>query len=352
MFARKVLLGALPLALVASLTTVSPSIAISTGGRVDWATTYVAAQQAEEGSFSSSFGSKEAATADAVLSLVASGQGSAQVEDAMDWLEENVATIDNVGKKAKIVMAAVAAGREPRDFGPAGADLVKELELLEGDDGVYESSPFSQVYDQALVLLALDAADAAIPRRAARWLADAQCPDGGWQFDLPKQPGENARCYDAENVNEYTESDTNTTGLVLQALAAVRRSVPLDADPFQWLGKRRDPVKHGWGYDRNSQLTDSASTAIVIQAYAAHRRALPKSAVGALNGLQRYCNAGDGGFSRGWIRTEAGKYRREAGVDQGNSVAAILGLLRKPLPIEPKPYLKKLPTSLPCDPVS
>jgi hypothetical protein len=353
MSARTLLRRSLPLVVALGLTAPSMSAVageIGTPGRVDHATTYLARHQNPDGSFPSTFGSAHASTADAVLSLVASGQGAEDVEEAMDWLEANVAGADNLGKKAKVVMAAVAAGRDPRDFG--GQNLVTQIQATLQGDGRYESFASSQVFDQSLVLLALAAADATIPRAAVRWLADAQCPDGGWQFDQPRQAGENRRCRDVDDPSDFVETDTNTTGMALQALAAVPRSVPLENDPFQWIEARRDPVKGGWGFDRTFFLTDSLSTSIVLQALAAYDRR-SQQARKALRALQRYCIKNDdnnGGFSRGWEETNTG-YRRDGGTDLGNTVGAILGLLQKPLPIAPKPFLRPQPEALPCDPV-
>ena len=348
MFARK--LG-ISLGLIVGLLAPSAVNAeIGTGGRVDWATHFIADHQDADGHFPSSFGTAHAATADAVLAFVASGQGGDEVEAAMDWLEENVATADTLGKKAKIVMAAVASGRDPRDFG--GENLVQDIRDADtNDDGVFDSSPFSQVLDQAYALLALAAADAPVERRSVRWLADAQCPVGGWQYDQPRRPEENRHCGDPEAEFD-DEADTNTTSLVVQALAATRRSVPLGADPFVWFRQRQHEAKGGWGFSRDFPITETTSTSVVIQAFAAYDKRLPSGAMRALRSLQRYCTNKDpdGGFSHGYIKTENG-FRRQAGMDLGDTVNAVLGLLKQPLPVEPQPYLEGLPASLPCDPI-
>jgi hypothetical protein len=351
MTVRKLLFRGTSLVVALVVGTATTSFGITNGGRVDHATTYVVNRQRADGSFPSSFGTAHASTADAVVSMVASGQGGAEVDAAIEWLEDNVGGADTVGKKAKIVLAAVAAGRDPRNFG--GQNLVADLEGTLGGDDVYDSSPFSQVFDQALVLLALKGAGAPISRGPVKWLADAQCPVGGWQFDQPRQPGENGRCRDVDDDTDFTEADTNTTGIVLQALAAVPRSVSLKGRPFRWLGERRDRVKGGWGFDRTFSLTDSLSTSIVLQAFAAHHKKQSREARKALRELQRYCtgNKQNGGFSRGWERHE-GAIRRVPGTDYGNTVGAILGLLQRPLPIAPRPHLEPMPEALPCDPVS
>lgn len=347
MAGRKLLRGGLALAFAATVL-VPGSAQASPADRADRATRYIAQRQNPDGSFPSSFGSAHAATADAVLALVAARRGRSQVADAMEWLEEESATATSLGQKAKIVMAAVAAGRDVGD--EPWSSLVSDIKnAYDPLTGAYASSPFSQVFDQNLAILALKAADKGVSRAAVMWLVDAQCPDGGWQFDQPRTPGEDRKCYDSErDGGDFTKSDTNTTSYAVMALVAARKRVELEAKPFKWLRARIDPVKRGWGYDRKSRLTESVSTALVIQAHASRDRRLPRGAWGALAKLQRgICGDFADGFSRGWEKVD-GAYEKIAGADMGSTVAAIPGLLRKPFPLEPASFLRQVPPPPPC----
>ena len=318
--------------------------AATVNDRVLWATGYVARAQNPDGTFPSSFGGPVAATADAVASLVASRRGAGQVEKALDYLEANVALVDNPGKRAKVVMAAVAGGRNPQDFG--GVDLIAALEATEEQDGRFLSSPFSQVYDQSLIILALEGAGRDVSRAAVMWLARAQCRDGGWQFDQGSQPGDDRKCKSTTDpASDFNESDTNTTSLAVQALASSARSVPLDADPFRFFRVLRDRIKGGWGFNRTFSLTDTVSTSLVLQAYAAAHESLPSGARGVLIGLQRSCSNADGVFPTGWEKKPGTKEYRKVGRDLGATVAAIPALLRKPFPIKPVAYLRNGPAA-------
>jgi hypothetical protein len=348
---RRSLIGAIALAVaVAVLPATSQAGADERAGR---AARYIAQRQNPDGSFPSSFGSNLAATADAVMALVAARRAPSAVAEAIEWLEGEDLTDSSLGQKAKTVMAAVAAGEDLQD--EPWASLVADMQAsYEPTDGRYQSVAWSQVFDQALVILALKAAGESVPRAAAAWLADAQCPDGGWQFDQPRTAGEDRKCFDEERgggdpaLADYTASDTNTTAYSVMALAAARRSVGVGSDPIDWLRARRDPAKGGWGYDRRSSLTETVSTALVIQAYVAVGEKLPSGASDALSELQRgICGASADGFSRGWENSKNG-YRKIPGADMGATVAAVPALLRKPLPVEPVSYLRPLPPPPPC----
>ena len=54
----------------------------------------------------------------------------------------------------------------------------------------------------------------------AAWLLAAQCPDGGWAYDLPYGPGDDDHCFDGTGTDFFT-SDSNATSLMVQALAGM-----------------------------------------------------------------------------------------------------------------------------------
>ncbi len=171
--------------------------------------------------------------------------------------------------------------------------------------------------------------------RAARWLTRAQCPDGGWQFDAPyNSKTDNRHCHNG-STTDYSRSDTNTTSYAVQALDAMAAPVAPAHDAFSYLRSRRDPIKHGWGYDRKTTLTDANSTALVIQAYVAAGRSLPRHAMRALKRLQYTNLCGSNfpfAFSFTWKKKASGGYKR-TGADVGATLGAILGLLKQPLPV-------------------
>lgn len=317
---------------------------------------YLIGRQHSNGSFPgfSPIGS----TADAALAMSVAGRGRAQVGDALGYLARNAADA-TLGQKAKIVLAAVAGGKDLTRY--AGGDLVSELQGSQAVTGQYlEAGDFSAVTTHALVSLALAAAGEPINDPAVDWLVAAQCPDGGWQFDEPHQAGEDAHCYDATtdaegNPTDFSTSDSNTTSYAVQALATYENAVELAADPFDYFPLTKDPVKGGYRYNHEDTLygspsyTDANSTALVIQAYLTCDTCDFSPPLRALRAL-RYarCGALQGAFAFTWQNVD-GDVRRlpskaEARAEKANdgstvvgaTIGAIPGLMLEPLPVGPQ----------------
>lgn len=266
-------------------------------------------------------------TADAVVSLVAARTGRKTVARAVEYLraktEKGKVSADvDAGLRGKVVMALVASGRDPRAFG--GHDLVQEIVDLEQPDGRYGDG--TEVFSHATLMLALIAAGETPSAAATQWLVDAQCGDGGWQFDDPPGPDDDEHCSDQSQDQDFVTSDSNTTSLAVQALDAAA-AIPA-ADPFGFFDTVRDPGK-GWGFTQGFTVTDANSTAAVIQAYEAEDVPLPNGAMKALKGLQYpVCKNHHGAFA--FTRDGDGK---RTGPDVGATIGGILGLLKLPLPV-------------------
>jgi hypothetical protein len=180
---------------------------------------------------------------------------TAALDAALTFLETSGAAYAQTGpgQAAKLAMAAIAGGRDPRAF--AGIDLVAamtaplatpvaaELTGIYGDD----------LYDHALVLIGLAAAGEAVADAAIAPLRVAQGKDGGWAFDGATAP-------DA--------ADSNTTALVIQALAANGyRDDPMVANALAFLASLLAPDGSGFAYGPADPLVaDANSTALVTQA--------------------------------------------------------------------------------------
>lgn len=312
---------------------------------------YLAAQQQQDGAFPgfSSLGS----TADAVVSLVAARRGSDEIDAALDYLEANVADAVTLGQKAKLVLAAVAGGRDPRSFG--GVDLVQPLvDSEQPRSGQYGAptpdDPFDgEVTDHTLVTLALAAAPDVDPStQSLTWLVSTQCPDGGWQHTGPPADDENRHCFTGDGQSDFFRSDTNTTSLAVQAIAAhPHASAPLERDPLRFFRRIRDPKKGGWGYTWNLRLTEANSTALAIQAFAARGARLPRGAMRALKKLQyRLCGKRAGAFAYTYEKRR-GRLRKTA-PDAGATIGAIPGLLRRPLPVATFEVTRPVPSRRRC----
>jgi hypothetical protein len=294
----------------------SATAAVDDATRADHAMAYVGAHQLANGSFPgfSSIGS----TADAVLDMAATSYGA--IPDAIAYLRRQVrkGNVTGVGLTAKVVMAVEAAQKDARAFG--GRNLVRSIDRAEGPSGRFEGAT---VFDQALAILALRSAGVVPTEAETAWLANAQCPDGGWQFDRRYRTAENAHCRDVDDPNDFFFSDTNTTAYAVMALQDLSG---VAGDPFAFFDAIRDGTYHGWGYTWGFRRTDANSTALVIQAYASQAIALPTGGLGALRSLQYPCGAVAFSFTDAGART---------GKDVGATIGAVLGFLGAPLPVAP-----------------
>ncbi|MDQ3984932.1 MAG: terpene cyclase/mutase family protein [Actinomycetota bacterium] len=300
---------------------------------------YVVSQQMEDGSIRAF--SDVASTSDAIVSLVAARRGPHAIDDAVRYLRENIALADKIGEKAKVVMALVAAGRNPRRF--AGENLVGAIKSSLEADGSYGDLEQSEVFDQALSILALVAAEARVRMIALDWLVDAQCGDGGWQFDAPASIDDDASCKSTLPENDFIFSDTNTTAYAVMALNARPWSIVLKADPFEFFGSARDPHFGGWVYDPTNictepdesgfcYRTDTNSTALTLQAHAAAGVDPPPGSRRALRRLQlRLCGPNAGAFAFTYELSDGDVVKGDPNL--GATIQAIPGLLERPFPI-------------------
>lgn len=309
---------------------------------------YIARAQQTGGSFEQSF-SPVGTASDAVLSLVAARRGPDEIDDALEFIEANLADADaNIGLKAKIVMAVVAGGLDPRAFG--GRDLVQELQSALQSNGQYGAhtaqSGDGEVFNQALVLLALAASGEGLAAESAfSWLRNAQCRDGGWQFDDPSGANDDEHCVSGQD--DFFRSDTDTTSYATQALYAAADTRIPEFNPFVFFERNRDPIKGGWGYDASFPLTSANSTALVIQAYAAAESRPPAGTRQALKALQyRLCGTNSGAFAATYEKKGKRYVRTEPNVPA--TIGAVLGMLRRPLPIAARTVTKEAPRAKRC----
>ena len=286
--------------------------------RATRADAFIAAQQLPDGSIPAF--SAVGSTADAVLAFVASDAGADPMNAALGYLRAQVAAgnVKGLGLRAKVVIAWTAAGRSPRTIG--GKNLLRPIRKA-------MQNP-STVFDVALGAIALDASGITPPNAAMLFLADNECPDGGWPFDAYNSSTEDEHCVNiADPANDFFGSDTNTTAYVLMALAATPGAVipSTGTTPFDFFDAIRDDTNGGWGYTWGFQTTDANSTGLVLQAYAAAGMSLPSGSRLALTGLQ-YAKCGAFAFTY----TSPGV---RGDPDVGATIGAVPGLLATPIPM-------------------
>jgi prenyltransferase beta subunit len=209
--------------------------------------------QNEDGGFSNgiTLESDLTATADAVVAAASAEENPQTVfsADPVAYLEARVEAGDVTvaGQIAKVITAAVAAGLDPVNFGKT--DLTKALLAQQADDGLIGMGAF----DHCLSMIALENAGVEMIDGTVAAAIAAQNKDGGWGF----MAGE--------------ASDTNTTGLCLQALAWTDKTDSIDAG-LAYL-KAIQNEDGGWPYQSPSDYgtdSDTNSTALVVQALIAN----------------------------------------------------------------------------------
>ena len=206
------------------------------------AVAYLRAAQNEDGGFGFSPDAQSSAgmTGWATLGLEAAGVDprglSRGGKTPLSYLRSTAGELEGAADLERTILVVKAAGLEPRRF--AGRNLVRRLLKQRGSDGSWGR----QVNPTAFGVLALAAAGSGAADRSASWLVRNRNDDGGWGF--------------APNSN----SDADTTGAVLQALAASgtgsgadsrRRRLPALGAAFQRrlpsLGRRRQRAIDGLG---------------------------------------------------------------------------------------------------------
>lgn len=154
----------------------------------------------------------------------------------------------DAGRVAKVLRTAIATGQNPRNF--AGVDLITELEpQFDTATGLYHSQ---NLFRNSLALIALQEAGRPIPEKAGAALLQQQHSDGCWGWGVG---------------GDIT--DTDTTGLVLQALSGMNHSVDdpaIDKCVRALHGHQNEDA--GWGA-RWDDPSNSDSTALVIVGLAA-----------------------------------------------------------------------------------
>jgi hypothetical protein len=244
----------------------SPNIAqaeSSEGWRPEAASGWLRAQQDPSGGFPGPTGEVDpSATIDAVLALHAARGSDAEAAPALAaaiaYLEAEGVSYARAGagQAARLAMAAITGGRDPRAFG--GVDL---LTMLHAPPTTSIQFPIADIYgdeldDHALALMALPAAGEPVRDDALDPLRKRQGDDGGWAPDGSTEPG---------------AADTRTTALVVQGLAANGHG----ADPMveKALGFLRGmSARDGAGYAAGPgdlSIADASSTALVLQALVA-----------------------------------------------------------------------------------
>ena len=210
----------------------------------------------DDGGFSTGFAPESdiATTADVVVAAALARQDpqalfAAGKNTPITFLEAQVAAgeVAGAGQFAKVLNAAIAVGADVKNFG--GQRLVDDVLNTQQQGGLFGTGAF----DHCLVMIALQNAGIDLPDGALDAILGAQNKDGGWGFMTGQA------------------SDTNTTGVCLQALALTDSPDAIQAG-LDYL-KAIQNEDGGWPYQNPSDYgtdSDTNSTALVIQALIAN----------------------------------------------------------------------------------
>ncbi len=220
----------------ASTTTVAPATAAPALGNTTsarYGAAWLAAQITANGGYLAPFGSPDPGnTAYAVSALTAAGVGGKARDLAITYLESQVGNLgdgtghDNAGGLANVVLAARAAGQDPRAFGGSApvnnlvARLLKTARTSGPDTGLFGASDptYDGAFRQGLALAALKASGVSATRLSApvAWLQHQQCANGLWES---YRSDVRVPCAKA-NPTTFAGPDTNSSSLAAQGLSA------------------------------------------------------------------------------------------------------------------------------------
>lgn len=249
--------------------------------------------------------------ADTVSALVAAGRSSnsSAVKRFVDSIQDDTTDYaQGAGPTGKLILAVVAARKDPRCFGPGG-QLSNLVAILNSD---YNSSTGrfggdkGTVYDQALAILALKAAHETIPSKAVKFARNAR-GKYGWNFALSRSAGD----------------EVESTAIMIEALraAGVSKKDGGLKSAYKWITYQRN---NQGGYNPAGQASDpfletqADTTAYAIRAGSAMgiSGGLMKKAKTALRALQQ---------KNGLIRTTPSVRGDYPGISTANGTLALSG---------------------------
>lgn len=278
---------------------------------------YLARQIEANGGYLAPFGSPDTGnTAYAVVGLTAAGVGRRASALAITYLQSRVADglvdsngADDAGALANVILAATAAGENPRAFGGTApvnnlvARLLATKRPTGADRGLFGAAAptYDGAFRQGLALAALHGAGIPSSRvtTAVAWFEKQQCANGLW---TSYRADTTTPCPAADPAT-FAGPDTNSTALAVQGLAAYGHQ-PRRAATLTSLDRIQSADGGFPFFAAPGQTSDPNSTAVVIQALVA-TDAHPASARWVKDGMTPY--AALAAYQLGCSDTAAGR---------------------------------------------
>jgi hypothetical protein len=166
-------------------------------------------------------------TLDAVIAMDAAGVGDAQSARSTTFVADNIGsyigtgTESYAGPTAKALLVSLSQGRTPQGF-LGGVNLVARLKALQTTTGQFKDKSqfgdFSNTIGQSFALISLRKAGQSLGTKAVPFLANSQCPNGGFRLAL--------------SVNDClsnSKADPDATSFAVQGLLAAPQTTAVKA---------------------------------------------------------------------------------------------------------------------------
>ena len=161
-------------------------------------------------------------TLDGVIAMDAAGVGNAESARATTFVADNIGsyvgtgTESYAGPTAKALLVSLSQGRTPKGF-LGGVNLIARLKARQTTSGQFKDKSqfgdFSNTITQSLAVASLRKAGQSLSTKVVPFLANSQCPNGGFRLALSvTQCSNNAR------------ADTDATSFAIQGLLSGRQT--------------------------------------------------------------------------------------------------------------------------------
>lgn len=159
--------------------------------------------QQTDGSYAGGMGNNVGSSVQVLLALGAAGEDPAAWKkpdgvSLLEYLRSQAASLTDIGLIGRLVTGLVLAGVNPYDVNSELIATLKSAYIAE--TGLYDRN--QNTWNQALAIWGLRSVGEEVPVKAITWLKSNQNDDGGWGWAAGQS------------------SDTNSTSIVMQALAA------------------------------------------------------------------------------------------------------------------------------------
>ncbi len=164
-------------------------------------------------------------TLDAIIAMDASGVGDTQSARSTSYVANRIGeyigtgTESYAGAIAKALLVSLSQGRTPKGY-LGGVNLVSRLKARQTSAGQFKDKSqygdFSNTIGQSFALIALRKAGQSLGTKAVPFLANSQCPNGGFRLDL--------------SVNDClndAKADPDATSFAVQGLLAAPQTSPV-----------------------------------------------------------------------------------------------------------------------------